>query len=119
MRSLRRLGGTGMFTVSPTPVPGGAGPGCHAGAAVPISHVFVLYAATLCDHIVDHGRSASWQHPSVRTGSCVFDPPPAALTVPWPYLATVTATLLAAIVAVTTVTIRIARTPPPRVLREL
>jgi putative ABC transport system permease protein len=49
----------------------------------------------------------------------VYDPPPAALTVPWPYLATLAGTLLAAIAAVTAVTIRIARRPPPRVLREL
>jgi putative ABC transport system permease protein len=55
----------------------------------------------------------------VTTLSGVFDPPPAALTVPWPYLATVAATLLAAIAAVTALTIRIARRPPPRVLREL
>jgi putative ABC transport system permease protein len=58
-------------------------------------------------------------HVLVKTLSGVFDPPPAALTVPWPYLAVVTATLIAAIAAVTTATIRVARTPPPRVLREL
>jgi putative ABC transport system permease protein len=55
----------------------------------------------------------------VTTLSGVFDPPPAALTVPWPYLATVAATLLAAITAVAALTIRTARRPPPRVLREL
>jgi putative ABC transport system permease protein len=58
-------------------------------------------------------------HVLVKTLSGVFDPPPAALTVPWPYLATVAGTLLAAIAVVTAVTIRIARRPPPRVLREL
>ena len=58
-------------------------------------------------------------HVLVTTLSGVFDPPPAALTVPWPYLAAVTGTLLAAMVVVTTATIRVARTPPPRVLREL
>jgi putative ABC transport system permease protein len=51
----------------------------------------------------------------VTTLSGVFDPPPTALTVPWPYLATVAATLLAAIAAVTAVTIRIARGPLSRV----
>jgi putative ABC transport system permease protein len=55
----------------------------------------------------------------VKTLTGVFGPPPAALTVPWPYLATVVLVLLAAITAVTTATIRIARTPPTRVLREL
>jgi putative ABC transport system permease protein len=54
-------------------------------------------------------------HVLVKTLSGVFDPPPAALTVPWPYLATVAGTLLAAIAAVTAVTIRIARRPSPRV----
>lgn len=55
----------------------------------------------------------------VKTLSGVFDPPPDTLTVPWPYLATATGTLLAAIAAVTAVTIRVARTPPLHVLREL
>jgi putative ABC transport system permease protein len=55
----------------------------------------------------------------VATLSGVFDPPPAALTVPWPYLATVAAALLAAITAVTALTIRTARRPPLRALRGL
>lgn len=54
-------------------------------------------------------------HVLVKTLSGVFDPPPAALTVPWPYLAAVAATLLAAIATVTAVTIRIARRPLSRV----
>ncbi|HEY0449599.1 ABC transporter permease [Actinophytocola sp.] len=53
----------------------------------------------------------------VLTG--VFDPPPTAPTTPWPYLAAVTLTLLAALAAVTAATIRLARRPPLRVLREL
>jgi putative ABC transport system permease protein len=54
-------------------------------------------------------------HVLVTTLSGVFDPPPATLTVPWPYLATVAGTLLAAIAAVTAVTIHVARRPSPRV----
>ena len=54
---------------------------------------------------------------SVLTG--VFDPPPTAPTVPWPYLGAVAATLLAALAVVTAVTIRLAHRPPLRVLREL
>lgn len=53
----------------------------------------------------------------VLTG--VFDPPPATATIPWPYLATVTASLLAALVVVSAVTVHLARRAPTRVLREL
>jgi putative ABC transport system permease protein len=53
----------------------------------------------------------------VLTG--VFDPPPAALSVPWAYLATVAAVAVTAVVVTGVVTIRRARTAPLAVLREL
>jgi putative ABC transport system permease protein len=54
---------------------------------------------------------------AVLTG--VFDPPPSAPTVPWPYLLAVAGTLIAALAVVSVVTVRLARRPPLRVLREL
>ena len=54
---------------------------------------------------------------AVLTG--VFDPPPTASTVPWPYLGVVLAALLAAIAAVSAATLRVARRSPLAALREL
>jgi putative ABC transport system permease protein len=53
----------------------------------------------------------------VLTG--VFDPPPSALAVPWPYLAAVGGITVAALVLVSALTVRIARRPAISVLREL
>ncbi|ROO87556.1 putative ABC transport system permease protein [Actinocorallia herbida] len=53
----------------------------------------------------------------VLTG--VFDPPPAALAVPWPYLAAVAAVTVAALAAVSAATVRLARRPSVTILREL
>ena len=55
----------------------------------------------------------------VKVLAGVFDPPPTAPSIPWPYLTAVTITLLAALAAVSAATIRLTRRPPPRVLREL
>ena len=54
---------------------------------------------------------------SVLTG--VFDPPPAALSVPWVYLAATAATIAVAIGAVSAATARLARRSPLTVLSEL
>ncbi|HKE99779.1 MAG TPA: FtsX-like permease family protein [Actinomycetes bacterium] len=53
----------------------------------------------------------------VLTG--VFDPPPAALAVPWAYLGTTLAVALASVAAAATLTVRASRTPPVTILREL
>lgn len=53
----------------------------------------------------------------VLTG--VFDPPPAALSVPWLYLITVVVITVAALTAVSVAAIRLARRPAISVLREL
>lgn len=63
------------------------------------------------------GRLLTYVLVEVLTG--VFDPPPTAPTTPWPYLTTVTITLLAALAAGSAMTIRFARRSPLRVLREL
>ncbi len=49
----------------------------------------------------------------------VFDPPPDALTVPWPYLAAVTVTVLAALALAAAAAIRLAHRSPISILREL
>ena len=49
----------------------------------------------------------------------VFDPPPASLSVPWGYLAVLTAVALGAVAIASTVTIRSARRPALIVLRDL
>jgi putative ABC transport system permease protein len=54
---------------------------------------------------------------AVLTG--VFDPPPASITVPWPYLAGVALLTIAAAVAGTAAVTRHARRATPAVLREL
>ena len=53
----------------------------------------------------------------VLTG--VFDPPPASLSVPWAYLATVAAVVVVGVAVTCLGTIRRARTGPLTVLREL
>lgn len=54
---------------------------------------------------------------NVLTG--VFDPPPSGLAVPWPYLTTVGAVTVAALMAVAAAAARLAHRPAIRVLREL
>ena len=53
---------------------------------------------------------------TVLTG--VFDPPPAALAVPWPYLAVLAAATVLALAGVTAGAVRASSTPAMRVLRE-
>ncbi|MCW2940925.1 MAG: hypothetical protein JWN00_3910 [Actinomycetia bacterium] len=53
----------------------------------------------------------------VLTG--VFDPPPSALSVPWPYLLAVGVITVAALAGVASVAVRLARRPAISVLREL
>ncbi|WP_345365532.1 ABC transporter permease [Actinoallomurus liliacearum] len=53
----------------------------------------------------------------VLTG--VFDPPPSAPTVPWPYLTVVVLITVAALAAVAATAVRLARRPAVQVLREL
>ena len=54
---------------------------------------------------------------AVLTG--VFDPPPAALTVPWAYLGALTAITLTALGAATALATRRSRRPAAALLREL
>ncbi len=54
---------------------------------------------------------------AVLTG--VFDPSPDALTVPWPYLAAVTVTVIAALSVATVTAVLLARRSPISILREL
>jgi len=54
---------------------------------------------------------------AVLTG--VFDPPPDALTVPWPYLAAVTVTTIVALAIAATAAVRLARRSPISILRQL
>lgn len=54
---------------------------------------------------------------AVLTG--VFDPPPDALTVPWPYLAAVTVTTVVALAIAATAAVRLARRSPISILRQL
>jgi putative ABC transport system permease protein len=49
----------------------------------------------------------------------VFDPPPDVVAVPWPYLVTVVGLAGAALVAVGTVEVRLARRPAIPILRDL
>ncbi|GAB3366563.1 MULTISPECIES: FtsX-like permease family protein [Amycolatopsis] len=67
------------------------------------------------------GGLAGWalSHLLVKVLTGVFDPPPAALTVPWSYLVAVGATAVAALAVVAAVTVRIARRSPIAVLHEL
>lgn len=58
-------------------------------------------------------------HVLIKVLTGVFDPPPTAPTVPWPYLTAVVVTLLAALTLVAAATIRLARRPPTRILREV
>jgi putative ABC transport system permease protein len=53
----------------------------------------------------------------VHTG--VFDPPPAALVVPWPYLAAVTGAALLATAVAAAGALRLTRRPAVAVLRSL
>jgi putative ABC transport system permease protein len=53
---------------------------------------------------------------AVLTG--VFDPPPDALTVPWPYLAAVTVTVIVSLAVIAAVAIQLARRSPISILRE-
>ena len=55
----------------------------------------------------------------VRVLTDVFDPPPAALAIPWAYLGTVTAATILALVAVTAGAVRAVRRPAIGALREL
>ncbi|MGH3784183.1 MAG: FtsX-like permease family protein [Pseudonocardiaceae bacterium] len=54
---------------------------------------------------------------AVLTG--VFDPPPDALTVPWPYLAAVTVTTVVALAIAATAAVRLACRSPISILRQL
>jgi putative ABC transport system permease protein len=76
---------------------------------------FVVTGGLLAGAIA--GASLASMLTKVLTG--VFDPPPAALSVPWAYLATVAAVAIAAVVVTGFSTIRRARTGPLAVLREL
>ena len=53
----------------------------------------------------------------VLTG--VFDPPPSAPAVPWPYLTTVGVIIIAAVALASATAVRMARRPAISVLREL
>jgi putative ABC transport system permease protein len=55
----------------------------------------------------------------IRVLSGVFDPPPDVVAVPWPYLVTVVGLAGAALVAVGTVEVRLARRPAIPILRDL
>ncbi|WP_129292436.1 FtsX-like permease family protein [Streptomyces lydicus] len=55
----------------------------------------------------------------VKVLSGVFDPPPAALAVPWGYLGVVAAAVATAVAMAATAAVRHARRPPLRELREL
>jgi putative ABC transport system permease protein len=55
----------------------------------------------------------------IRVLSGVFDPPPDAAAVPWPYLVTVVGLAAAALVAVGMVEVRLARRPAIPILRDL
>ncbi len=63
------------------------------------------------------GASLSQMLVKVLTG--VFDPPPSALAVPWPYLVAVGGITVAALALVSAVAVRMARRPAIGVLREL
>ncbi|MDQ1456643.1 MAG: putative transport system permease protein [Actinomycetota bacterium] len=67
------------------------------------------------------GAIAGWALASmlVKVLTGVFDPPPAALSVPWPYLASVAIVATAAVLVAGALTLRRARTAPLTVLREL
>ncbi len=54
---------------------------------------------------------------AVLTG--VFDPPRDALTVPWPYLAAVTVTVIASLAVIAAVATQLGRRSPISILREL
>ncbi len=58
-------------------------------------------------------------HMLVKVLTGVFDPPPSIIAIPWLYLAVVALVTLAALAAVGTSAIRIARKPPIAILREL
>jgi putative ABC transport system permease protein len=55
----------------------------------------------------------------IRVLSGVFDPPPDAVAVPWPYLAALIGVTAAALVGVGAVEVRLARRPAIPILREL
>ncbi|HTD50630.1 MAG TPA: ABC transporter permease [Acidimicrobiia bacterium] len=67
------------------------------------------------------GALAGWALASmlVKVLTGVFDPPPAALSVPWAYLVVVATVSVAAVVIASLSTIRRAQTAPVAVLREL
>ncbi len=67
------------------------------------------------------GALASWALATmlVKVLTGVFDPPPAALSVPWAYLTLVAAVAITAVVIASTDAIRRAETAPITVLREL
>ncbi|MGZ4529821.1 MAG: FtsX-like permease family protein [Mycobacterium sp.] len=67
------------------------------------------------------GAALSWalSRMLARALTGVFDPPPAALSVPWVYLAATAATIAVAIGAVSAATVRLARRSPLTVLSEL
>ena len=76
---------------------------------------FVVVGGLLAGAIA--GAALASMLTKVLTG--VFDPPPAGLSVPWSYLATVAAVAVAAVVVAGVVTLRRARLGPLTVLREL
>ena len=76
----------------------------------------VLAAAGLCMGLVA-GWVLSVMLVKMLTG--VFDPPPAAIPVPWGYLGTVTAATVLALAVVTTGAVRAVRRPAIGALREL
>ena len=67
------------------------------------------------------GTMTGWvlSHMLVKVLTGVFDPPPAAVTVPWTYLATVVLLVAIALALVTAAAIRLARRPAINVLRRL
>jgi putative ABC transport system permease protein len=83
---------------------------------------FVLAEAALliiCSLIAGSIASSALSQMLVTVLNGVFDPPPSALSLPWPYLAITTVTVILAIGAVSAMTTRLARRSPLTVLNDL
>jgi len=80
------------------------------------SEVFVLAVGGLAAGAII-GWILSQMLVKVLTG--VFDPPPSVIAVPWPYLGIVALVTIGALGLVGSAAVRIARTPPITILREL
>ena len=67
------------------------------------------------------GSVGGWalSHMLVKVLTGVFDPPPAALAVPWAYLATVAAVAVAAVSVAATGALRSTRRPAISIIRDL